>query len=83
LKAPQLKAAIVLNMVKPRTGITRDVTGLLGSMDTPLLKTVIHDRVSITRSVITAGILNGNDPKAKEEIMALAEEVVNYIFTAV
>lgn len=72
-------AAIVLNMVKPRTSLTNDVIQLLAEMQTPLLKTVIHDRVSITRSTLTAGILNGNDPKAKAEIMALAEEVVNYI----
>jgi chromosome partitioning protein len=40
---------------------------------------MIHDRVSITRSAITAGIMNGGDQKAKEEITALAEEVVDYI----
>ncbi|MCQ6957333.1 ParA family protein [Mucilaginibacter aquariorum] len=74
-----IKAAIILNMVKPRTGLTKDVTALLEGMETPLLKTVVHDRVSITRSAITAGIINGTDPKAKAEIMALAEEVVNYL----
>lgn len=78
-KNNRLKAAIVLNMVKTRTGITNDVTELLAELGTPLLKTVIHDRVSITRSAITGGVLNGSDPKAKGEIMALAEEVVNYI----
>jgi chromosome partitioning protein len=78
-KAPHLKAGIVLNMVKPRSGITRDVADLLQSMDTPLLKTRVHDRVSIARSPMTAGILNGNDRRAKEEIMALTEEVVEHI----
>jgi chromosome partitioning protein len=82
-KNNRLKAAIVLNMVKPRTSITKDVTELLESMESPLFKTVIHDRVSITRSAITGGVLNGSDPKAKEEIMALAEEVVNYIMLEV
>lgn len=79
IKQAKAKAAIVLNMVKPRTGMTRDVTQLLATMDTPLLQTIIHDRVSITRSAITGGILKGTDTKAKEEIMALAEEIVNYI----
>jgi len=78
-KAPQLKAGIVLNMVKPRSGITQDVAELLQSMHTPLLKTRMHDRVSIARSPMTAGILNGNDRRAKEEIMALTEEVVEHI----
>ncbi|MEO7214498.1 MAG: ParA family protein [Mucilaginibacter sp.] len=78
-KAPHLKAGIVLNMVKPRSGITRDVAVLLQNMGTPLLKTRVHDRVSIARSSLTAGILNGTDNKAKEEIMALTEEVVEHI----
>ncbi|MGY3211797.1 AAA family ATPase [Mucilaginibacter sp. HD30] len=82
-KAPQLKAGIVLNMIKPRSGITRDVAELLQSMDTPLLKTRVHDRVSIARSPMTAGILNGNDRRAKEEIMALTEEVVEHISTEI
>ncbi|RFZ90119.1 ParA family protein [Mucilaginibacter conchicola] len=78
-KKANLKAAIVLNMVKPRTGITGEVAELLGSLGTPLLETMVYDRVSITRSAITAGVLNGNDTKAKDEITNLAEEVVNQI----
>jgi len=78
-KAPHLKAGIVLNMVKPRSGITQDVADLLQSMDTTLLKTRVHDRVSIARSSITGGILNGTDRRAKDEIMALTEEVVEHI----
>jgi len=78
-KAPHLKAGIVLNMIKPRSGITKDIVALLESMDVPLLKTRVHDRVSIARSAMTTGILNGSDAKAKEEIMALAEEVVDCI----
>jgi chromosome partitioning protein len=66
-------------MVKPRSGITQDVADLLLSMNTPLLKTRVHDRVSIARSPMTAGILNGTDRRAKEEIMALTEEVVEHI----
>jgi len=77
--ASHLKAGIVLNMVKPRSGITREVAELLQTMDTPLLNTRIHDRVSIARSSLTAGIFSGTDKKAKEEIMALTEEVVEHI----
>jgi chromosome partitioning protein len=78
-KAGHIKAGIVLNMVKPRSGITKDVTNLLESLGTPLLKTKVHDRVSIARSPMTSGILNSGDTKAKEEIMTLAEEVVEHI----
>ena len=78
-KVPHIKAGIVLNMVKPRSGITREVAELLQTMQTPLLKTRVHDRVSIARSSMTEGIFNGADRKAKEEIMSLTEEVVECI----
>jgi chromosome partitioning protein len=78
-KKPSLKAGIALNMVKHRSGVTKDVKDLLANIGTPLLQTMIHDRVSITRSAITAGIMTGSDQKAKEEITSLAEEVVDYI----
>jgi len=78
-KKAELKAGIVLNMIKPRSGVTKDVVELLDGLGTPLLKTRVHDRVSITRSAITTGILNGMDNKAKEEITSLAEEIVDCI----
>jgi chromosome partitioning protein len=77
--APDVRAGIVLNMIKPRSGITQDIVSLLESMEVPLLHTKVHDRVSIARSAMTTGILNGSDPKAKQEIMALAEEIVERI----
>ncbi|AYL94206.1 ParA family protein [Mucilaginibacter celer] len=80
-KNTALKAGIVLNMVKPRSGVTRDVTALLESLGTPLLATMIHDRVSITRSAITTGVINGTDLKAKNELTALAGEIVDLIST--
>jgi chromosome partitioning protein len=78
-KKNQLKVGIVLNMVKPRSGVTKDVVELLRGLDTPLLNTRVYDRVSITRSAITTGVLNGMDNKAKEEITSLAEEIVSCI----
>jgi chromosome partitioning protein len=81
VKNPDIKAGIVMNMIKPRSGITKEVTGLLEGMATPVLKTLIHDRVSIARSSITAGVLQGSDAKAKSEITSLAEEIVNRIST--
>lgn len=79
VKNPDIQAGIVMNMIKPRSGITKEVSGLLEDMATPVLKTLIHDRVSIARSSITAGVLQGSDAKAKSEITSLAEEIVNRI----
>lgn len=70
---------VVLNMVKPRSGITKETLGLLEVMEAPILNTRIHDRVSIARSSMTGGILNGGDQKAIGEITSLAEEIVNLI----
>ncbi len=79
VRNPDLQAGIVMNMIKPRSGITKEVSGLLETMETPVLATMIHDRVSIARSSITAGVLHGSDNKAIDEITSLAEEIVNRI----
>ncbi|MEO6851215.1 MAG: ParA family protein [Mucilaginibacter sp.] len=79
VKNPNIKAGIVMNMIKPRSGITKEVSGLLEDMAIPVLETLIHDRVSIARSSITSGVLQGSDAKAKSEITSLAEEIVNRI----
>ncbi|MGI4729232.1 MAG: AAA family ATPase [Janthinobacterium lividum] len=78
-KHANLNAGIVLNMVKPRSGVTNEVLELLKSFDMPVLNTMVYDRVSFTRSPITGGVLSGDDSKAKEEITTLAEEIVNAI----
>ena len=78
-KHSKLNAGIVLNMIKPRSGVTGEVQELLKSFDMPVLDTIVHDRVSFTRSPITGGVLSGDDSKAKEEITGLAEEIVNSI----
>ena len=76
---PGLKAAIVLNMVKPRSGITAEVIALLKEMQIPLLDTKIHDRVSIARSAMIGGIFQSHDQKAKDELMALTGEIIDLL----
>ncbi|OOQ60293.1 ParA family protein [Mucilaginibacter pedocola] len=76
---PRIKAGIVLNMIKPRSGITAEVTELLRSLGTPLLATKIYDRVSLARSPMTGGVMAGTDQKAIEEVTSLAAEVVDLI----
>lgn len=78
-KNKELKAGIVLNMLKHRSGITGEVYELLMTLGTPLLKTKIYDRVSLARSSMTSGILQSTDQKAIAEVTSLAEEIVNEI----
>ena len=76
---PNLKAAIVLNMVKPRTNVNDEIREILRGYGLPLLKTSISDRVSYTRSPIISGVFAGEDDKAKNEITALADEILTFL----
>ena len=78
-KKAGLKAGIVLNMVKPRSGITNEVISLLETLGTRLLSSRIYDRVSFARSSMTAGVLSSQDRKAAEEVTRLAEEIVEVL----
>ena len=71
----KIKAGIILNMIKPNTGLTEDVKNLLKSYNLPVLDSVISDRVAFTRSVLLGGVLNGEDHRAKDEILNLADEI--------
>lgn len=72
----QLKAGLVLNMVKSSSSINAEVKELIESLDIELLTTSVGDRVSFTRSLIIDGIFNTDDEKAKDEIMELAREIL-------
>jgi chromosome partitioning protein len=72
----QLKAGLVLNMVKSSSSINAEIKELIKSLDIALLTASVGDRVSFTRSLIIDGIFNTDDEKAKDEIMELAREVL-------
>jgi chromosome partitioning protein len=72
---PALKAGIVFNMIKPRSGITAEVQQALQRHSIPLLATMVHDRVSYSRSPFAGGVTASDDEKAKEEMQALANEI--------
>lgn len=76
---PDLKAGIVLNMVKPRTSMNREIKEILDAYPIPTLNTRIHERVSYIRSVIAGGIVQLEDGKAHEEMADLADEIINQI----
>ena len=78
-KKKNLKAAIVLNMVKPRTNMNDEIREILKSYDMPVLKTSVADRVSYARSPIISGVFLGEDNKAMAEITALADEIFTYL----
>lgn len=73
---PQLKASIVLNMVKSRTSLTQDMKDILEEYQFPIFETMISDRVSYTRSPISGGVFETEDEKAKDEIVSLAQEMI-------
>jgi chromosome partitioning protein len=75
-KNPELKAGLVLNMVKSNTSINDEIKELIKGLDIPLLESSVGDRVSFTRSLITDGIFNTDDEKAKDEIVQLAREIL-------
>lgn len=78
-KNDRLKAGILLNMLKPRSGITAAVSSLLDTLGTTVLKTRIYDRVSLAKSSMTDGVIKGTDKKAIEEILSLAEEILEIL----
>lgn len=78
-KRPLLKYGVVLNMVKPRTGLNKSVQKILSDYGANLLTTTVSDRVSFTRSAITTGVFSGQDEKAKKQVTALADEILTIL----
>ncbi len=76
---PNLKAGIVLNMMKYRTNMNDEIREILKTYEIPLLQSSIADRVSFTRSPIISGVFAGEDERAKEEITALADEILKIL----
>ncbi len=75
---PELKAGIVLNMVKPRANITEQAKEQLKEYGLPILAEV-GDRVSYTNTFLTGGVDSGNDETAKREIDKLVNEILGLL----
>lgn len=73
---PTLKAGIVLNMVIPRTSLNDEVKELLSEYGIPLHTATIGQRVSYTRSPMTQGVFGSDDQRAKDEVIELANEIL-------
>jgi chromosome partitioning protein len=76
IKNKELKAGIVFNMVKHNSSISNELRGLVQDEIIPVMQSVITERVSYTRSVISGGIFKTNDEKAKTEVTNLADEIL-------
>lgn len=75
---PELKSAIILNMVKPRANITEQAKEQLSIYDLPIIGE-IKDRVSYTNTFLTGGVLTGTDENAKREIEELTSKILELL----
>jgi chromosome partitioning protein len=75
---PALKAAIVLNMVKPRAGITAQAKEQLNEFALPLLSEV-RDRTSYNNTFLSGGVFASSDKLAQQEIEILSNEILSYL----
>jgi len=77
-KKPKLNAGIVLNMIKPRTGIKEEAKEQLQIYNLPILAE-IHDRVVFNNTFLSGGIGIGNDLQAIQELEGLTTEILNLL----
>lgn len=77
-KKPELKAGIVLNMVKPRANITEEAKEQLKAYDLPILAE-IRDRVVFNNTFLSGGISTGNDQQAVQELEQLTIQILNLL----
>lgn len=78
-KFKNINSGIVFNMIRTSSNISEEIRMLLQETEIEVMKSVITERVSYTRSVILGGILNSDDSKAQDEIIALADEILSRI----
>lgn len=81
---PHIKAAIVINMVKQGSKLTRDAQKALEGYDLPVLRSRITDREDFKRSVaLTDGVysetLRKSGVKARQDLKSLVTEVLNML----
>lgn len=80
VKNPDLKTAIVFNMIKTSSSMTAEIRQMVSEYEVPVFNRMITDRVSFARSLaVKDGIYGLEDNKAKEELDALTEEIVSIL----
>lgn len=78
IRNKNLKAAIVLNMLKPNVKIKEQAIEQLEKYELPILSS-IHDRISYGSSFLNGGVMGTNDSQAKNEIEKLSKEILNLL----
>ncbi|MCW3805742.1 AAA family ATPase [Plebeiibacterium marinum] len=70
----------ILNQVNPRAKLTNEVNEVLKDFSISTLESKLNNRVAYSESVVCGlGVYEYKDPKAKEEITLLANEVLTLI----
>lgn len=77
---PSIKAYFLINRDNPRTLLSKDMGEALAALELPILKTKINNRISYPDSAVQGlSVLEWTDPKAKEEINNLVDEIKGII----
>jgi len=81
---PSIKAYFLINRDNPRTLLSKDMGDALTALELPILKTKINNRISYPDSAVQGlSVLEWTDPKAKEEINNLVDEIKGIIIDTV
>jgi len=78
---PNLKAAIVMNQIIPRTKFVETAEAILKEKyDIPVLSTRIHNRADISSYLMSSLSINTErNKKAEQEIQDLVYEIINFL----
>ena len=74
---PALTLRFVINQLAPRTALAREVHETLADADIAVMPTYIHDRQLYRRVVAQGGSVVREPGPAREEILALAKDVLH------
>lgn len=75
----KLQAGIIFNMVKNSSALLDEVKTVMTGHKLPVHRTLLTDRVSYVRSVITGDIFRSLDNKANDEIIKLGLEIAQLL----
>ncbi len=78
-KNTKLRTAALITMAVPNAGLNDEIMTDISQLGVDVLKTLIHQRESYKRSMVTNGVANLNDKKAIREITSLGEEIIEML----
>lgn len=79
-KGEGIKAFVILNKTTGKTNLEKEVLAELEKMNVGVLETRLADRIAYREAPINGlGVIEHKDPKAKEEIIRLTDEIEQII----